>query len=159
MNNLELLLKLINEKRAHLITYETFSTSIIHSDLDDINEMLNQRELMIHSIDKLDQLIKEESEHSDEKELINAIFQHRTHISELPNEYRSIFEGVESIMDSLENIKVLDNLIFTRILHLKEEIELNIKQTNNVSKIQKYFDTYETELDFMNDLASLSKKV
>lgn len=159
MNNLEQILKLINEKRAQLIAYESFTTSIINSDLDAINDVLNQRETIIQSINSIDQITKELIEQSNEKELINAIFQHKIHMGEIPDKYNSLYEGIESIVDSLENIHVLDTLIYSRITHLKEEILVNIKQTNNVSKIQKYFDTYETELDSMNDLTSRAKKV
>lgn len=159
MNNLEQILKLINEKRAHLIAYESFTTSIINSDLDAINDVLNQRESIIQSINSIDQLTNEVINQSNEKELINAIFQHKIHMGEIPDKYISLYEGIESIVDSLENIHVLDTLIYSRIDQLKEEILMNIKQTNNVSKIQKYFDTYETELDSMNDLTSRAKKV
>jgi len=159
MNNLEQILKLINEKRAHLMAYESFTTSIINSDLDAINNVLIQRESIIQSINSIDQLIKDMIDQSIDKTLINAIFQHKIHMGEIPDKYYSLYEGIESIVDSLENIHVLDTLIYTRIGQLKEEILLNIKQTNNVSKIQKYFDTYETELDSINDLTSLAKKV
>lgn len=159
MNNLEQILKLINEKRAHLMAYESFTTSIINSDLDAINNVLIQRESIIQSINSIDQLIKDMIEQSIDKTLINAIFQHKIHMGEVPDKYYLLYEGIESIVDSLENIQVLDTLIYTRIGQLKEEILLNIKQTNNVSKIQKYFDTYETELDSINDLTSLAKKV
>jgi len=159
MNNLEHILKLVNEKRAHLIAYETFTTSIIQSDLDTIINVLNQRESIIQSINTIDQSIKFEIDQSDNQELIHAIFQHKLHMGEIPDSYNFLYEGIESIVDSIENIQVLDTLIYTRIGDLKEEILLNIKQTNNVSKIQKYFDTYETELDSMNDLTSKMKKV
>lgn len=159
MNNLEHISKLINEKRAHLIAYETFTTSIINSDLDALNSVLDQRESIIQSIHSIDQQINEVIEQSNEKELINAIFQHKIHMGKMPDKYNSLYEGIESIIDSLENIHVLDTLIYTRIDQLKEEILMNIKQTNNASKIQKYFDTYETELDSINDLTSRAKKV
>ncbi|NTW90510.1 MAG: hypothetical protein HGA35_01010, partial [Erysipelotrichaceae bacterium] len=47
----------VNEKRAHLIGYETFSYQLLNCDLDEINNILDQRELIIKSINYVDQLM------------------------------------------------------------------------------------------------------
>jgi hypothetical protein len=158
MKNNDRILSLINEKRAHLISYEAFSTKLIHGDLEKINEMLEQREFIIQAINEIDSEINKITSESDEAIIINKILKNKIIEEEISDKHRAIYESVQSMFASLENIQDLDRVVFKQFDQYKEELYSNIKQTNNVSKIKKYFETYETEIDEMALLMSKSSK-
>ncbi len=158
MNSLNHIINLLNEKRANLIAYEVFSTKLVESDLDLLNNLLDQRAIIIQAINTIDANILDLAKQSTEQKIIMDIILRNILEDEISEEYALLYEGIQSIHGSLENIKVLERSVNMRINNYKEELYLNIKQTNNVTKIKKYFETYETEMDEMTLMISKSSK-
>jgi len=149
----------INEKRAHLIGYETFSYQLLNCDLDEINNILDQRELIIKSINHVDQLMNSTIEQSEYKNQIHLCKNRSINRSEVIDELKNIYDGFESIHDALLSIQKLEIRIMERLDNLKEELHNNLIQVENVSKIKKYFETYETEMQNMTQMMRKPTKI
>lgn len=149
----------INEKRAHLISYETFSYQLLNCDLDEVNNILDQRELIIKSIDHVDLVINNMIDQSDYRNQLYLYKNKSIHRFEVTNELKDIYDGFESIHDSLKNIQKLEVKVIERLNNLKEELHNNLVQVENVSKIKKYFETYETEMQDMTQMMRKSTKI
>lgn len=149
----------INEKRAHLISYETFSYQLLNCDLDEVNNILDQRELIIKSINYVDQVINNMIDQSDYRNQLYLCKNKSIHRFEVINELKDIYDGFESIHDSLKSIQKLEVKVIERLNNLKEELHNNLVQVENVSKIKKYFETYETEMQDMTQMMRRSTKI
>jgi len=149
----------INEKRAHLISYETFSYQLLNCDLDEVNNILDQRELIIKSINYVDQVINNMIDQSEYRNQLYLCKNKSIHRFEVTNELKDIYDGFESIHDSLKNIQKLEVKVIERLNNLKEELHNNLVQVENVSKIKKYFETYETEMQDMTQMMRKSTKI
>jgi uncharacterized membrane-anchored protein YjiN (DUF445 family) len=79
--------------------------------------------------------------------------------NEVIDELKDIYDGFESIHDSLLNIQKLEIRISERLSNLKDELYNNLVQVENVSKIKKYFETYETEMQDMTQMVRKSTKI
>lgn len=153
------LLNLINEKRAHLMCYEVFSNQLLTADIDGINPILGQRESIIISINKVDKRINEFIELSEFKHHLLECKEKKINRDEIHPYLYEICDGFESIQDTLINIQKIENRIIERIEMLKNELHTNLVQVENVSKIKKYFETYETEMQDMNQMMRKSTKI
>lgn len=153
------ILNSINEKRAHLIGYETFSYQLLNSDLDELNNVFDQRESIIKSINHIDLLINNMIDQSNHKNQLHLCRCGSINRNEVIDELKDIYDGFESIQDSLLNIQKIEIRISERLSNLKDELYNNLVQVENVSKIKKYFETYETEMQDMTQMASKSTKI
>ncbi|MHB8097835.1 MAG: hypothetical protein ACYDEI_09320 [Erysipelotrichaceae bacterium] len=153
------ILNSINEKRAHLIGYETFSYQLLNSDLDELNNVFDQREMIIKSINHIDLLINNMIDQSNYKNQLHLCRCGSINRNEVIDELKDIYDGFESIHDSLLNIQKLEIRISERLSNLKDELYNNLVQVENVSKIKKYFETYETEMQDMTQMVRKSTKI
>lgn len=153
------ILNSINEKRAHLIGYETFSYQLLNSDLDELNNVFDQREMIIKSINHIDLLINNMIDQSYYKNQLHLCRCGSINRNEVIDELKDIYDGFESIHDSLLNIQKLEIRISERLSNLKDELYNNLVQVENVSKIKKYFETYETEMQDMTQMVRKSTKI
>ncbi|NTW90844.1 MAG: hypothetical protein HGA35_02780 [Erysipelotrichaceae bacterium] len=76
-----------------------------------------------------------------------------------PPDIKNIYDGFESIHDALLSIQNLEIRIMERLDNLKEELHNNLIQVENVSKIKKYFETYETEMQNMTQMMRKPTKI
>lgn len=153
------LLKLINEKRAHLMCYEVFSYQLLSADMDEINSILDQRESIIISINKVDKRINEFIELSEFKHHLQDCKEKKMNREEIHPYLYEICDSFQSIQDSLIKIQSIEIKINERMEMLKNELHSNLVQVENVSKIKKYFETYETEMQDMNQMMRKSTKI
>lgn len=153
------ILNYINEKRAHLIGYETFSYQLLNCEIEELNNILDQRELMIKSINQIDQLINKMIDQSEYRNQLNLCKNKTINRFEVIDKFIDIYDGFESIHDSLINIQKLEIRVTERLNNLKEELHNNLIQVENVSKIKKYFETYETEMQDMTQMMRKSTKI
>lgn len=153
------ILNYINQKRAHLIGYETFSYQLLNSDLDELNNILDQRESIILSINQLDLLINDMIDRSEYRNQLNLCKNRSINRNEIIDELVNVYDGFESIHDTLINIQKLEIRVIERLNNLQEELHANLVQVENVSKIKKYFETYETEMQDMTQMVRKSTKI
>lgn len=157
MNNIEHICRLINDKRAHLISYEAFSTKLVHCSIESFVEVLDQRDLIIQSINDLDGKILTVLNQTNDQDVL-SIVQSRALINEIRHELLPLYYGVKSIQESLENIQDIEHIVQTQLNTYQEELRIESKLNNNVVKIKKYFETYETEIDEMTLMMSRTSK-
>lgn len=153
------LLNLINEKRAHLVNYEMLSYHLLTADIEEINPILDQRETIIVGINKVDNRINEFIELSEFKNHLKECKEKKINREEIHPYLYEICDGFESVQDSLINIQKIETQIIERLEMLKNELHSNLIQVENVSKIKKYFETYETEMQDMNQMMRKSTKI
>ena len=70
-----------------------------------------------------------------------------------------VVEAYQFNYDSLLNIQSLETTIQKQLEAFREELQQNLIQVENVSKIKKYFETYETEIHDMSQMARKSTKI
>lgn len=153
------LLNLINEKKAHLVNYEMLSYQLLTADIEEINPILDQREAIIVGINKVDNRINEFIELSEFKNHLKECKEKKFNREEIHPYLYEICDGFESVQDSLINIQKIETQIIERLEMLKNELHSNLIQVENVSKIKKYFETYETEMQDMNQMMRKSTKI
>ena len=153
------LLNLINEKRAHLVNYEMLSYQLLTADIEEINPILDQREAIIVGINKVDNRINEFIELSEFKNHLKECKEKKIKREEIHPYLYEICDGFGSIQDTLINIQKIETQIIERLEMLKNELHSNLIQVENVSKIKKYFETYETEMQDMNQMMRKSTKI
>lgn len=153
------LLNLINEKRAHLVNYEMLSYQLLTADIEEINPLLDQRDAIIVCINKVDNRINEFIELSEFKNHLKECKEKKIKREEIHPYLYEICDGFGSIQDSLINIQKIETQIIERLEMLKNELHSNLIQVENVSKIKKYFETYETEMQDMNQMMRKSTKI
>lgn len=153
------LLNLINEKRAHLVNYEMLSYQLLTADIEEINPLLDQRDAIIVGINKVDNRINEFIELSEFKNHLKECKEKKIKREEIHPYLYEICDGFGSIQDSLINIQKIETQIIERLEMLKNELHSNLIQVENVSKIKKYFETYETEMQDMNQMMRKSTKI
>lgn len=153
------LLNLINEKKAHLANYEMLSYQLLTADIEEINPILDQREAIIVGINKVDNRINEFIELSEFKNHLKECKGKKIKREEIHPYLYEICDGFGSIQDSLINIQKIETQIIERLEMLKNELHSNLIQVENVSKIKKYFETYETEMQHMNQMMRKSTKI
>lgn len=153
------LLNLINEKRAHLVNYEMLSYQLLTADIEEINPLLDQRDAIIVGINKVDNRINEFIELSEFKNHLKECKEKKIKREEIHPYLYEICDGFGSIQDTLINIQKIETQIIERLEMLKNELHSNLIQVENVSKIKKYFETYETEMQDMNQMMRKSTKI
>lgn len=153
------LLNLINGKKAHLVNYEMLSYQLLTADIEEINPILDQREAIIVGINKVDNRINEFIELSEFKNHLKECKEKKFNSEEIHPYLYEICDGFESVQDSLINIQKIETQIIERLEMLKNELHSNLIQVENVSKIKKYFETYETEMQDMNQIMRKSTKI
>lgn len=153
------LLNLINEKKAHLVNYEMLSYQLLTADIEEINPLLDQRDAIIVCINKVDNRINEFIELSEFKNHLKECKEKKIKREEIHPYLYEICDGFGSIQDTLINIQKIETQIIERLEMLKNELHSNLIQVENVSKIKKYFETYETEMQDMNQMMRKSTKI
>ena len=156
MNNI---LSLIHEKKEHLIGYETFSYQLLNSEIDELNQILDQREEIIQSISQIDCLLHTLIEESELKPQLYECKNRDIKRCDVSVQLLDIYDGYDSIYDSLNKIQNLELKVIERLDHLKNELNTNLVQVENVSKIKKYFETYETEMQDMTQMMRKTTKI
>jgi|GEM_PF-2977094 len=153
------LLNLINEKKVYLNDYEALSYQLLNVDIESVNEILDQRETIIKLINKVDHRINEFIDLSEFKKQLKECKDKKINPDEIHPYLYDICEGFKSIQKILINIQQLENRIIERLEMLKSELYSHLVQVENVSKIKKYFETYETEMQDMNQMILKSTKI
>lgn len=155
----KILIELLNNKKEYLSQYESLSYQILNSEIDELNDVFEKRELIINEINAIDLKINQWIDESDKKSEYILCLKPGINKDSLDLSMLEVVEAYQSNYDSLLNIQSLETTIQKQLEAFREELQQNLIQVENVSKIKKYFETYETEIHEMSQMARKSTKI
>lgn len=155
----KILIELLNNKKEYLSQYESLSYQILNSEIDELNDVFEKRELIINEINAIDLKINQWIDESDKKSEYILCLKPGINKDSLDLSMLEVVEAYQSNYDSLLNIQSLETTIQKQLEAFREELQQNLIQVENVSKIKKYFETYETEIHDMSQMARKSTKI
>lgn len=155
----KILIELLNNKKEYLSQYESLSYQILNSEIDELNDVFEKRELIINEINAIDLKINQWIDESDKKSEYILCLKPGINKDSLDLSMLEVVEAYQFNYDSLLNIQSLETTIQKQLEAFREELQQNLIQVENVSKIKKYFETYETEIHEMSQMARKSTKI
>lgn len=155
----KILIELLNNKKEYLSQYESLSYQILNSEIDELNDVFEKRELIINEINAIDLKINQWIDESDKKSEYILCLKPGINKDSLDLSMLEVVEAYQFNYDSLLNIQSLETTIQKQLEAFREELQQNLIQVENVSKIKKYFETYETEIHDMSQMARKSTKI
>ena len=153
------LYQLLRDKKGKLNEYESLSHQILNSDIEELNSIFDLRQEIIIKIDAIDLMISAWLEDSLVKEEYLKCLDIKTSRNDIQPGLFEIRDCFEEIYEALLTIQSLENTIHNQFNQYQKDLQESLTQVTNVSKIKKYFDTYETEINDLSALKFNSKKI
>lgn len=134
---------LVKDKITLFLVYEETCVTLLHEDIDGYGVILAQRDVIIEKINELNRQIQEEMKnHSEEmQDIIEKILSNQMDHGDLDQDALDLFETSQQLYQIMSRLTMREEEILRIMNNRKEELAQLIKVSNNLPKINRYFQT------------------
>ncbi len=152
-------MKLLQQKKELFLKYEEISDELTYQDIERMEVIVDARDELIQQINSIDEEIKNSSLTDKYGTAVYQAIRNRCNRSDVAVELIPLFDLGQEILAVINRLMQMEPRIVQNIDEKQKELEQKIKDSNSLPKIQKYFDTIQTDLEDGSLIRSTAKKI
>lgn len=154
---MEIIASLVKAKITLFLEYEATCTRLLSEDLDSYGEILDYRDQIIEKINGVNEEIKAEMhQHSKEMQAcFEQILSNQIDYGDVNQEALDLFETSQQLYQVMSRLTKKEEEIMRIMNERKELLAQQIKVSNNLPKINRYFQTNQIEQDDSKNIGKI----
>lgn len=134
MTDISKICDLLNQKKDYILEFESDTQKILVCTYDELNKLVDKREVSIEKMKNIDLEIQEICGNSEKNEILNRILYGKISAEDIPQEFEEVYEKNMQIRAVASRIKESDIQAVNRIKIEQERALEKIKSMNQGSE-------------------------